>query len=76
MTPPIFDIERSFEDSTPGTPLIFILPGTDPLQQLNSFAVQKKKYETMRSISLGQNQGPIAEKVIQEARKVGSWVLL
>jgi len=30
----------------------------------------------MKSISLGQNQGPIAEKVIHEARKVGSWVLL
>ena len=43
LTPPIFDIEKSFEDSTPGTPLIFILPGTDPLQQLNSFAAHKKK---------------------------------
>ena len=32
LTPPIFDIEKSFEDSTPATPLIFILPGTDPLQ--------------------------------------------
>ena len=55
LTPPIFDIEKSFSDSTPSTPLIFILPGTDPLQQLNSFALHKKKYETMRSISLGQN---------------------
>ena len=32
LTPPIFDIEKSFSDSTPSTPLIFILPGTDPLQ--------------------------------------------
>jgi len=31
LTPPIFDIEKSFLDSSPGTPLIFILPGSDPL---------------------------------------------
>lgn len=69
LTPPIFDIEQSFLDSGPGTPLIFILPGTDPLTQLHYFAMQRKKYESMKSISLGQNQGPIAVKAIQEARK-------
>jgi dynein heavy chain len=31
LNPPLFDIERSFEDSTSATPLIFILPGADPL---------------------------------------------
>lgn len=34
LSPPIFDIEESFSDSSNATPLIFILPGTDPLQQL------------------------------------------
>jgi len=76
LTPPVFDIEKSFLDSTPASPLIFILPGTDPHKQLMQFAEFKKKSQTFNSISLGQNQGPIAEKIIQEARKVGSWVLL
>ena len=53
LTPPIFDIEKSFLDSNCGTPLIFILPGTDPLKQLEEFAKLKKKSETMKSISLG-----------------------
>ena len=38
--------------------------------------MQKKKYESMKSISLGQNQGPIADKAIAAARKAGWWVLL
>ena len=76
LTPPIFDIEKSFLDAGPNTPLIFILPGSDPLQQLHSFAIHRKKYESMSSISLGQNQGDKAEKAIQKARKDGSWVLL
>ena len=38
LNPPIFDIEQSFLDSSPSTPLIFILPGSDPLQQLHAFA--------------------------------------
>lgn len=32
LSPPIFDIEQSYSDSNNTTPLIFILPGTDPLQ--------------------------------------------
>ena len=32
LSPPIFDLEESFRDSTCATPLIFVLPGTDPLQ--------------------------------------------
>jgi dynein heavy chain len=38
LNPPIFDLDQSFSDSNSGTPLIFVLPGTDPLQQLSQFA--------------------------------------
>jgi dynein heavy chain, axonemal len=31
LNPPLFNIERSYQDSSPATPLIFILPGADPL---------------------------------------------
>lgn len=31
VTPPLFDLELSFNDSNFATPLIFVLPGADPL---------------------------------------------
>ena len=52
------------------------MPGADPQQALNLFAKQKKKFESLRSISLGQGQGIVAEKAIDEAKKQGGWVLL
>lgn len=64
LNPPLFNIERSYQDSSPATPLIFILPGADPLQALISFAQKKKKYETLKTISLGQGQGAKAELAI------------
>lgn len=76
LNPPLFDIERSYDDSTSATPLIFVLPGADPLQALTAFAKRKKKLESLRSISLGQGQGAKAEQAIAEARKAGGWVLL
>lgn len=53
LNPPLFDIERSFADSSSAIPLIFVLPGADPLNALSTFAKRKKKDETLRSISLG-----------------------
>jgi len=54
LNPPVFDIEQSYKDSSAITPLIFMLPGEDPMQSIMSFANMKKKGETMRTISLGQ----------------------
>jgi len=76
LNPPLFDIECSFEDSSSTTPLIFVLPGADPLQALAAFAKRRKKLDSLRTISLGQGQGVRAEQAIVEARKQGSWVLL
>lgn len=43
VDPPPFDLEKIYADSSPTTPLIFILsPGSDPFSSLNSFAQQKK----------------------------------
>jgi dynein heavy chain len=39
VDPPPFDLEKIYSDSSPTTPLIFILsPGSDPFASLNSFA--------------------------------------
>ena len=69
-----FDINQSFNDSTASTPLIFLLPGTDPLNILTSLADQRSK--SLKTLSLGQGQGPSAENAIEEARKSGNWVFL
>ncbi|KAL9909718.1 dynein heavy chain at 62B [Glossina fuscipes fuscipes] len=77
VTPPDFDISKSFTESTALTPLIFILsPGADPLGALLSYAEKMGYDETFQSISLGQGQGPIAENLIKNAQDLGYWVCL
>ena len=38
--------------------------------------MNKKKNDNLKIISLGQDQGPKAEKAIEEAKLKGGWVLL
>ncbi len=73
---PPFDLERAFKDSITSTPLIFVLPGTDPMAILRTFAQARGKFDTLKSVSLGQDQGPLAVSYIEEAKRTGSWVLL
>ena len=75
VTPPPFNLEGSFADSTNAAPLIFVLsPGSDPMAAMSKFATEMRK--EINSISLGQGQGPKAEKMMSDAQKNGSWVLL
>jgi len=75
VTPPPFDLPGSFGDSSNMSPLVFILsPGSDPSQALAMFAADKGK--EINAISLGQGQGPKAEKLMEEAFKTGGWILL
>eukprot|EP01135_Chromosphaera_perkinsii_P002036 Nk52_evm83s215 gene=Nk52_evmTU83s215 len=77
IEPPAFDIRKSYNDSSAIIPLIFILsPGADPMASLLKFAEDKSMAKNMTSISLGQGQGVIAEKMIAEATKAGTWVVL
>ena len=64
MTPPIISFESIFEQSTPQSPIVFILsPGSEPASDLmklaerSGFGTNKLKY-----LSLGQGQ----EKVMVE----------
>lgn len=77
--PPAFDLSACFSDSNFSSPLIFVLsPGVDPSTEVFKLAAQwgYDKHDRFVSISLGQGQGPLAEKAIAEAMEKGTWVLL
>lgn len=50
--PPPFNLHLSFGDSNWYQPLVFVLPGTDPMVQLLAYSSQKN--QSLESISLGQ----------------------
>jgi dynein heavy chain len=75
VSPPPFDLPASYGDSVNTTPLVFLLsPGSDPTGALQKYAAEKGK--DISSISLGQGQGPKAEKMIDSGKEHGGWVLL
>ncbi|CAG0885871.1 unnamed protein product [Darwinula stevensoni] len=77
IDPPTFDLAGSFADSSPRSPLIFILsPGADPMAALLTFAEERNIIDRVKSISLGQGQGPIAGELIEEGVVDGGWVVL
>ncbi|XP_055452394.1 dynein axonemal heavy chain 6 [Psammomys obesus] len=75
-TPPV-DLATLYQDMSNSTPLVFILStGSDPMGAFQRFARESGYAERVQSISLGQGQGPIAEKMIKDAMKSGNWVFL
>lgn len=74
--PPV-DLATLYADMSPSTPLVFILStGSDPMGAFQRFAKERGYLDSVKSISLGQGQGPIAEKMISEAQKNGNWIFL
>ncbi|XP_055373574.1 dynein axonemal heavy chain 3 [Condylostylus longicornis] len=77
VEPPPFDLHSSFAESSPTVPLVFLLSsGSDPMASLIMYAKQRDMYDKTKLISLGQGQGPRAEKMIYEGAKAGEWVVL
>jgi len=75
IEPPSFDLEGTYKDSSNTSPLVFILsPGVDPMLSLLKFAEGKGR--KVDSISLGQGQGPHAERMMKAGQKEGSWIVL
>jgi dynein heavy chain len=76
--PPVVNFTNIFEQSTPMSPVVFILsPGADPQSDLQKlaenlgFGINKLKF-----LSLGQGQGPIALQLLETAIARGQWLML
>ena len=75
VKPPPFDLQSCYADSSAAVPLVFILSaGSDPMGAVLRAADQLKTH--VDPISLGQGQGPKAEKLISRAKQKGTWVVL
>ncbi|XP_029358997.1 dynein heavy chain 1, axonemal [Echeneis naucrates] len=75
IEPQTSDLSVVFAESSPSTPLIFVLsPGTDPAADLYKFADIMHFSKKMNAISLGQGQGPLAETMMHSAMEKGHWV--
>ncbi|CAH2034307.1 unnamed protein product, partial [Iphiclides podalirius] len=58
-------------------PLVFVLStGSDPFGAFQKFATDMGMRDRLNSISLGQGQGPVAERMINNAKPKGDWVFL
>ena len=69
------DLEDIFEDSSPSTPLIFLLSsGADPTGLI--MALGRKLKQEILSVSMGQGQTGIARRNFDTGIQIGSWVLL
>jgi dynein heavy chain len=74
---PAFDIMGCFKDSQKTTPIIFVLSaGADPTDTLLKLAKDCEYEDKLHFISLGQGQGPKAERLMNDARESGEWVCL
>ena len=73
----VIDIKAMYNDSSCTTPLLFILSvGSDPATDFEKFAQSYKMSNKTVIVSLGQGQGPRAEKAIENGIKNGSWIFL
>ncbi|XP_039201063.1 dynein heavy chain 17, axonemal isoform X2 [Crotalus tigris] len=74
------EFSKSYEESSPSTPIFFILsPGVDPLKDVEAlgqklgFAIDNGK---IHNVSLGQGQEVVAEHALDVAAVEGHWVIL
>ncbi|XP_074097467.1 dynein heavy chain at 16F [Cotesia typhae] len=73
----IVTLSDTYQDISHNTPLIFILStGCDPFGSFIKFAGEMGFIDKYSSISLGQGQGPIAEKLIKDGCIKGHWIFL
>ncbi|XP_076016721.1 dynein axonemal heavy chain 11 [Genypterus blacodes] len=71
---------KLFEESSPSTPVFFILaPGVNPLKDVEKLGLKlgfSMEQSTLHNVSLGQGQEEVAETALKNASKHGHWVIL
>ena len=76
----VIEFSQSFEETTPSTPVFFILsPGVDPLKEVEALGTHlgyTTKKRNFHNISLGQGQEEVAENALEIASNQGHWVIL
>ena len=74
------EFSKSFEETTPSTPVFFILsPGVDPLKDVETLGRKlgfSSNENNFHNISLGQGQEQVAENAMEIAGTEGHWVVL
>jgi len=76
-SPPI-EMASIYKDSSPSRPVIFVFAtGCDPTELLMRFAREKSMDgDRLRMVSLGQGQGPVAQRHLDSCTTSGGWVFL
>jgi dynein heavy chain len=73
-------LDISFEDSTPTTPIFFILsPGIDPVQPVETLGIKmgfREDDNKFFNVSLGQGQEAVAEAAMEQCFSNGGWAML
>ena len=77
-SPQVSSLTQVFHEvSDPSQPLIFILSaGADPMVELRKLADEEDKLQKMHTLSLGQGMQGRAERLLQDGRANGWWVVL
>lgn len=74
------DFAKSFEETSPSTPIFFILsPGVNPLKDVEALGHQMgytADKGNFYNVSLGQGQETVAETAMDQAAQNGHWVVL
>ncbi|KAI9009714.1 dynein heavy chain and region D6 of dynein motor-domain-containing protein [Gaertneriomyces semiglobifer] len=78
VMPPVINYQNIFDQSTPTTPVVFILsPGADPQSDLQKLAEARGfGGNRLKFLSLGQGQAPIALQLLETAVTRGQWLML
>jgi dynein heavy chain len=78
VMPPVINYNNIFEQSTPSSPVVFILsPGADPQSDLQKLAENLGfGGNKLKFLSLGQGQAPIALQLLETAVARGQWLML
>uniref|UniRef100_W5K6M6 Dynein axonemal heavy chain 10 n=1 Tax=Astyanax mexicanus TaxID=7994 RepID=W5K6M6_ASTMX len=78
VQPPVISFEAIFEQSTPNSPIVFILsPGCEPANDLMKLA-ERSGFGTnrLKFLAMGQGQEKVALQLLETAVSRGQWLML